>query len=390
MIFESPSFLRITPWLLAPALTACCLFASEQGPADSLRIAFQSDRAVVSGVVPTEEDIAAITTMIQEARPGLKVDHADLQAAPGAPILNAADLDRLLTEIALSTNEGHMTLSPTHLDIGGMTDSVLARSVLRLRAKPFLKGRSLIDHICIVTSDELPSINVALATGKSVPAIVAPSTDPTVPPPTPEVPFETPGIRLESLLSTLSLFGQIDHLAGRTPATAVSLRAVPLKAAESPPPTDEVSLPSEPQAPVPTGPTVEAVSSVYFARNSFFLQVNQEGVFNDLAKRVLAQGSSGVTIAVQTLTPPTGSAVLNEYLTERRNEEVLKFLGELGISSERILTRTLPSSSNFDTGEVRISLIIPPSAPVTNPKVNEQTTEISAQSVPLSSGEVAR
>lgn len=351
------------------------------GPADAakeqprLRVYFGDQSAEIQGELNSESDAEIILAAVREVRPDLALDRERLIIQPGKLTPNLKDLRSLLAEIAISTYQGLIEIYPDRLVVGGLTDSIVTRSAVRIRAKPLLVGRTLIDHVCIVTPDDLPSLDIALASGQVVaPALVAEVVEQ---PSIPQAPFEAPGLRLETLLSTLRLLDRIDSLAGRSPAPqtspiTVSLRAMPLEE-ESPATGEPGAIPQEAS---PSLPRREMLPSLYFSRNSFFLQTDQAAVLETIAKQLLSSESSEAPIQLDAIVPAGGSTAFNEYLGERRTAEVVKLLQERGVSASRFRINRSSATASFDSGEIRLSVEIPvvPSTPTANENSNSKVS----------------
>ncbi len=339
--------------LALAALLACLPLRGEETP--DLRVVFGPKSAVLSGRVDSEATAAALVAAAKSARPDLSPDASGLLVDPEVVLPAFSDLRSLLEEIALSTHEGRFELWPERLVIGGLTDSVVSQSALRIRAEPILADRRLDIQLRVVPTDELPKIDVALSHGRIVPAErpgpgLAPSE---------ETPFEAPGLRLDKLLATLHLLGDPTRLGGSPPASApppspgAALRAQPLETPDAPP----VPPPAEdPFVPLP---------SILFSRNTFLLQANQNPVIDALAESLLSPSQLGARVRIEALKPAGGSAAFNDYLCERRTAEVARFLTERGVAPSLFALRTTETNSPVDTGEVRLFVeSLPPPAPV--------------------------
>ena len=341
-------------------LAACVIAGAADAPL--LRVAFETGRVVVSGRVRTEAEVAAILAALKEARPDLPPDPTGLVVDPSAPLPDLGEMPGLLAELGLSTHEGRLELWTDRIVIGGLTDSLVTQTALRIRAEPFLPGRSLHNRLCIVGTDDLPKIEVSLSAAKADPATAA-SMAPSVVPP--QGGWEPAGLSLSKLLSVIRLPGQIDRLSGKTPAAPAApapLRAEPLgPEAAAPPPAGP--MPSTPLTATPVQ-TFETLPSVLFSRNSFLLQANQQTPIEALVKHLLAPGRRGAPVRIEAVKACGGSSAFNDYLCERRAAEVARFLGEGGVDAATMRIKTVESSSPIDSGEVRLFVEILPPPPV--------------------------
>ncbi len=327
-----------------------------------LRIVFGPRSTILSGRIASEATAEVLVNTVKTARPELPPDPSGLVIDPGAPEFPAGDLKSLLAEIALSTHEGRLEIWPDRLVIGGLTDSLVTQSALRIRAEPFLRSRILQNRLCIVSTDDLPDIAVALADGSKVAMEVPTAAEAK---PRVETPFEAPGFRLEKLLAALALLADPAKLGAppALPATPLSsattpMRAEPLPAATEPLPESGTSQPMKLTAtPVET---LEPLAPVSFSANSFLLQANQNATLDTIAKHLLSPGRTGVTVRLDAMKPSGGSSTFNDYLCERRISEVTRLLAERGVDPSILRTDTVNSRSPIDSGEVRITVVIPP------------------------------
>ncbi len=350
-----PSLLRLPHGAASAlaALFACLPLFGEEVP--DLRVVFGPETTALSGRVDSEATAAALVAAVKSARPDLSPDPSGLAIDPAAALPAFSDLRSLLDEIALSTHEGRLELWPDRLVIGGLTDSLVTQSALRIRIEPILAGRTFNNQLCVVATDDLPKIDVALSHGQMVPAD-GPAAGPA---PAVETPFEAPGVRLDKLLATIHLLGDLDRLAGRAPAVPPS--GEPLRAQ----PVEMTSGTAPPLAP-PAADPFEALPSVHFSRNTFLLQANQIPTLDALAQSLLSPSRLGARVRIEALKPKEGSSAFNDYLCERRAAEVARFLTERGVAPSLFTLRTLGTDSPVDSGEVRllVETLAPPAAPV--------------------------
>lgn len=344
--------------LLWPLLALLAWPCAAETEAPVLRVVFGERTATVSGRVPSDAAAESLAAAVSGVRPDLALDRSGLSVDPAVKLPADSDLRSLVAELGLSTHEGRLEIWDRHLVVGGLTDSLVTRSALRIRAEPFLVGRELHDQICIVDSDDLPSIDVALSKSPT-----GAGADPGSPPPVAEQAFEVAGIRLEKLLPAIRMLSRIDELAGRAAPPATTLRAQPLEAA---PQTVPAGAPQIGMAAVPATMPVarfETLPSVFFSRNSFLLQANQEATLDELAKLLASPPLKGASIRVEAVKASGGSSAFNDYLCERRTAEVARLLAERGVEPGLVATATTSSPSAVDGGEVRVQVEIPPPPP---------------------------
>jgi outer membrane protein OmpA-like peptidoglycan-associated protein len=365
-----------------------CLILCATAPASEaplLRIAFEENAVVVSGRVRTEAEVATLAEALKGARPDLVPDLAALSVDPSVPLTDLGEMPSLLAELGLSTHEGRLELWEDRLVIGGLTDSLVTQSALRIRAEPFLKGRSLHNRLCIVGTDDLPKIAVSLSGAKVDPQMAAPAATPVIPP---TGGFESAGLSFSKLLAVIRLPGQIDRLAGRTaaaPAPPAGLRAEPLGPAErSAPAAPTATMPATPLTATPVQ-TFETLTPVLFSRNSFLLQANQQATIEGLVKHLRSPARRGAPVRIEAVKASGGSTAFNEYLCERRAAEVARFLSEGGVDPALLRTKSVESSSPVDSGEVRLFVEILPPEPEPQPDPTSDTDDGAPAKPPASS-----
>lgn len=331
-----------------------------------LRVAFEVRTVMISGRVDTEANAEAIVKALHNARPDLTADRSGLAIDPSVSLPDLSEFPSLLAELGLSTHEGRLELWPDRLVIGGLTDSLVTQSALRIRAKPLLEGRALHNRLCIVSTEDLPKLDVSLANSNVGVMEVAP---PVVAVAAPVGSFEMPGLSFAKLLAVMRLPGQIDRLSGKTAAPAPPMPAVGTLRAEplgTGAPSNTADAPPVAAMPLTATPvqTFETLSSVLFSRNSFLLQANQQATIEGITKHLLSAARRGAPVRIEALKASGGSTAFNEYLCERRAAEVARFLTEAGVAPSLLRVKTIESSSPIDAGEVRLFVeILPPAEP---------------------------
>lgn len=354
----------IVSLLLCPALVlAVSAGLSDDGPLFSVR--FSQKSITFTGKVDSTETTEALSAVVQSARPDLKISTEGLVVDPASPFPQLGDVKSLLAEIGLSTHEGVLEMWPDRIVIGGLTDSPVTQTALKIRVDPLLKNRSLINRVCIVGSDELPKIDISLASGK--PGALAAEA---VPPPTVGPAFEVPGILLEKLFPAIVMLNSFDRLEGKAGNPGDPVRAMPLLTdAEAGMPegsgTPAASAPATPMLMATPVQEYELLPSVRFSRNASILQSNQTTILDELAKRLLSPERIGAPVFIEGVIPAGGSAALNDYLAERRSAEVVRLLQERGLDPKLLLTGVIRSPSPADEGEVRlrVEILLPAAAP---------------------------
>jgi hypothetical protein len=338
---------------LIPVLAGTLGAAPGGNPELSLR--FGDSTIALSGRVDSEETAQNLAAAALGARPDLQVVNEGLVIDATAELPAFSDLRSLIAELGLSTHEGRLEIWPDRVLIGGITDSVVTLTALRIRLEPIRGERRFINHICIVGTEYLPKIDVSLTSR-------APGTDPATIDLTParEQAFEVPGLLVEKLFPTLLMLSDFDRLEGKTPAAnpaASPLRAMPLEMTDAGAgATSAALLTSLPTAPVQQ---YETLPSVRFSRNSFLLQANQEPIFEELTRYLVSPDRRGRTVHVEAVKASGGSGAFNDYLCERRSAEVIRILTERGADAAVMKPGVINSPSSVDEGEVRVKIEIP-------------------------------
>lgn len=347
--------------LRQPATFLRCLIAvlvASSGPilAESpiFSVQFGTRTIVFAGRIDSGEAGQNLAAAAINARPDLAISTEGLVIDPSTSLPNIADIKSLLEELGLSTHEGRFEIWPDRILVGGLTDSLVTLTALKIRLEPVLRGRRFVNHICIVSTEDLPKIDVSLSGSIPAPSsTINPGKKPII-----EHPFESPGLLVEKILPTLLMLGDFDRIEGRTNTPSGPLRAMPVEMTE----TGPASSPPTPGV-IPIATPVqqyETLPSIYFSTNSFLLQANQAPIFDDLAKHLLAPDRRGRLVILESMKPSGGSAAFNEYLSERRGEEVKRFLAERGVDAATLTAKVAESLSPVDKGEVRLRIEVPP------------------------------
>ncbi len=297
---------------------------------DSLSIVFREKDILFRGVLPDAETAEALAAAANSARPSLRVVNDGLVYDSSRPFPSLSLFRSLVREVGLSAHEGWIDWSPRELRIGGLTDSVVTSSVLRLRARPLLDGRSYVDRICIVPTEDLPEIPVVLSSGEkrrafSFDANRAANSEPET--------FEPPGILLTKILPLISKTSDPGWLAtGR--ATPRTMAASSTAAGWTGPPEVEVR----------------------FARNSFLLADAETATLTRLAGAILATPGEAPLIRLETSRPRSGTDAFLNWLSGRRITEIAEQLAGAGIDPRTILPEVRTTAAAADDGVVRLRI----------------------------------
>jgi hypothetical protein len=330
--------------LLSP-LFLTVVFADDSPPL--LSVIFGDREVALQGTIDSEETATEIANEIKAVRPDLAITNAGLKIEPGAELPNKRHIISILVELGLSTHEGRLEIRDESILVGGLTDSLVTMTALNLRTEPILEGRKLINHVCLVHTDDLPDISVKLASGETAKAVLDFDFHPTA-----EQVFEAPGLPVEKWFPAVVMLSDFNRLEGKALLTAtpveetIKLIATPAELVMAPTPAE-----SEPR--------FAKLESIRFSRNTFFLQANQQLVVAETAKRLQEGELADLPVVLEAVKVSGGSGAFNEYTCERRLTEARSILKELGVSEARFLTRIRESDSQIDTGEIRVLVELP-------------------------------
>lgn len=361
---------------LFPALLlfggAAGLLASDEAPLFEVR--FTRDGVTFAGTVDTEENALILAESVKAIRPDLKILNRGLKIDPGTAMPSLSDLKSLLAELGITTHEGRFSLYEDSLIIGGMTDSRITPTALRIRLEPFLKGRQFINRLCIVNKDDMPKLSVRLSSGETS----GPLLDFDVAPTEVEA-FELPGLSIANLFPMILTLSDLSRLTGKPSMTEGGaperpLQAVPLLQVKNiggrkTPPVPGVlrAIPAEPQ------PTYVPLPSIFYTRSSFLLQANQESSIESVVKQLSTPPLAGHPVFIRPVKSSSQSGAFGDYLVEKRREATKELLVGRGIPAGRMTLETVEDQSSADSGEVRIIVRIPPPPP--EPEGTAETVE---------------
>lgn len=371
------------------ALTFLLLSGKAALPAEVAKfsVKFTETKAIFTGHVPSKEYGEALAGTVKQSRPDIKIVNDDILVDQSMEMPPLEILKSVLEEIELSMHEGKLSVDDQSITVSGLTDSMVTVTAITIRLEPIRDHRQIITHICIVPTEDLPVLPVYLSDGKRS----RPSLD-FEPIPKPADLFVVPGILPEKLLSLVT-FGL-----GKPPSAKsqpYKLRAVPTttihqsplspRSAESAPSATaslQSQLPGSDQPetprPWPTGPSFLKLNPVLYSRNTFLLQANQEPVFLETVKQLKSPQLSGKKIIIRVVKPATGATAFNEWLCDRRAEDVKQRLADRGIPTALLSSEVVASKNTIDTGEVGLFVQIPAPQPTTAPN---SSTEKNATAV---------
>jgi hypothetical protein len=344
---------------LGPVFSGALAAAPDGNPELSVR--FGDATIVLSGRVESKEASQNLAAAALSARPDLQIINEGLVIDATVELPPFSDLRSLIAELGLSTHEGRLEIWPDRVLIGGITDSVVTLTALRIRLEPIRGERRFINRLCIVETEYLPKIDVSLTSrvhGEPLTAIAPPGGR--------EEAFELPGLLVEKLFPTLLMLSDFDRLEGKQSVpSGAALRAMPLEMTDAETGTGTGANGAMAPTLLATLPAAmpvqqyETMPSVHFSRNSFLLQANQEPIFEELIRYLLSPDRQGRAVLVEAVKTSGGSGAFNDYLCERRSAEVIRFLSERGVDATVMKTGVINSPSLIDEGEVRVKIEIP-------------------------------
>ncbi|MEC5125899.1 OmpA family protein [Verrucomicrobiales bacterium BCK34] len=325
----------------------------------SLEVRFLERKVSFSGAMDSEETGQRLANAVRSVRPDLAIVNAGLTISPDIEMPDVGDLESALTELGISTHLGRIEIRPDSILVGGITDSVVTITALRIRLNSLLEGRRFINRICIVPSADLPEIKVSLSSNSGEAELLDFEYHPSA-----EEVFEAPGLPLKKWFPTLVMLSDFDRLEGKkkAPLVAQPIIAMPVGGNDAAMDADRIFEALEAQDSTPQ-PTFQTVGSIRFSRNAFLLQANQEPAIAEVTKALTSPELKGLDVILKPVKASGGSGAYNDYICEKRADEVKRILSETGLSLANLSTELIASSSPIDDGEVQIVVKIPPPPP---------------------------
>jgi len=256
-----------------------------------LEIRFTDRNVSFSGNIDSEETGQRLAGVVRSVRPDLAIINAGINVSQDVVMPDMKDLENVLTELGLSTHEGRIEIRPGSILIGGVTDSIVTITALRIRIQSLMEGRRFINRICVVTSDDLPDIKVSLSANEGESELLDFEYHPSK-----EERYEAPGFPLSKWFPTFVMLSDFDRLEGKKKALLVAqpLIAMPI-GDEVTRDTDLVFEALEEEDSIPQL-TYETIGSIRFSRNAFLLQANQEPMIEALSKALTSPAFKGIAV----------------------------------------------------------------------------------------------
>ncbi|MEM6279196.1 MAG: hypothetical protein AAF733_06935 [Verrucomicrobiota bacterium] len=324
-------------------------------------VRFTREGVAFAGRMDTEENALELAESVQSVRPDLPILNHGLQIDETAQTPSLSDLKSLLAELGLSTHGGRVSLYENSVEIGGMTDSRISLTALRIRLQPILNGRPLVNRLCIVSEGDMPKLQVQLSSGETAGPLLNFDVIPTA-----AESFELPGLSLANLFPMVLTLSDLSRLNGTANENSIgkklaTLQAVPLVRTNEPPGKPERGVPAVLRAiPAEPQPLLVSLSSLFYTRHSFLLQANQDEKIEEIVKQLSAPPLSGHTLLLRAVKSNAQGNAYGDYLVEKRGNAAKELLTERGIPEARITLDPITLSSRVDTGEVRLVVRIPP------------------------------
>lgn len=350
-------FLRLVIPFYFVQVILCPVSSRAESPLD-FSVVFGDRKVSFSGTIDSEENAQALADSVKAVRPDLAIVNEGLKINPEVTLPDLSQIKSVLVELGISTHEGRLEIREDAILIGGLSDSLVTLTALNLRSEPILNGRKLINHVCLVHTDDLPDISVKLASGETFKAVLDFDIHPTA-----EQVFEAPGLPVEKWFPAVVMLSDFNRLEGKAPLTATPVEEV-IRLIATPTESGMPPALAEPE------PRYADLESIRFSRNTFFLQTNQQLVVAETAKRLQEGELAELPVILEAVKARGGSGAFNDYTCERRLTEALSILKEFGLPEQRFVTRIRESDSQIDAGEVRVIVELP--IPEPEPEVDSE------------------
>lgn len=327
-------------------------------------ILFKRSKITFSGSIDAKETADSLAGTILDVRPDMNVVDAGMDFNDDVKLPDRKLLESLIVEIALSTDEGVFEISDDVLVVGGLTDSVVAESVIRLRARALLGKRRYQEQICLVPVEDLPDAPVLLSSGETRKAFTF---EQKLEQKKQEASYETPGIMLTKIRSLIegtadpSIYPEITVQDPMLMSAVVEIPeplVVPAEIASQgmKEDTESEEIPPESGALSP----YEEFGPILFARNSFVLQTGQREMIEELVPVLKAEPWVGHPIIVRSLIYSSGADAFSSWISEKRLAEAVRLLSIAGIHPNFLKAETAKTLDRIDKGEVKILITKPP------------------------------
>ena len=375
----------------------------------------------VEGVLRSESEARGILLAIRSVRPDLRVSVEKLMidpSAPAVPVLN--QIPDFIEELSLTTHEWDLCVKPSEFLVSGQTDSLVTHAtfeamlnIVRFESDS-LKTRNL---ICLVATADLPEVprnlpnalteheeffknmptaermanSLVAATAQSNPADISFAGSLATPP---SLMSRLLNLELAGLGKKITnsadagllvpdrlnwLFLEADRALHTPPPLIATIIATPLsdegaEAQEDSTPVFVASLvqvePAEPARPplskrflMRAKPknkrNLKVLGRVPFGSQSFMLQTTQMTAVDKFAGELLTDLRINDDVILLARVGGTGTDAFNEWVSNKRVEEVKRSLLSSGIAKERIsveLKAARSDDENLNTVEIRVPI----------------------------------
>ncbi|MEO0414312.1 MAG: hypothetical protein AAF226_05110 [Verrucomicrobiota bacterium] len=340
--------------------------ATQEEAEFELNFQFTRTKILFSGSVGSKASAHELAEAVRSARPELTVVNNGIHVVDGIDEPDIDALKSVIAEVGVSTHESRFSFDNQKIFVAGVTDSQVSVSILELRIQPLLESREFVSQVCIVPSDELPSVPLLLSTGERRGGGI--DLDRQI---SPEELFEAPGINVLKLGAFLNGTENFDALGGEQFAVAsatvdslfsssdagptflddaaLKAKALAIVRAESQAAIMSTSSQSSVSTPVSVyGSPYLQLETVRFGRASFLLDSSQAQLLLALSQKLNHPDLTGKDVLLRSTMPSVGSVAFNDWLGRRRAAELKQKLLNIGVTSRSFRTELVPSGQGTD------------------------------------------
>lgn len=311
---------------------------SHSGPPLPVQVRFWADETELTGALPDEATADRLRLAVLKARPDRPL-HDRLIIDPGRSQLSLpppGQWSGLLLELALSTLDGSLLVTPETFAVSGLTDSLVTHAAVSERLKPLRPdpgGRAVVNRLCLVTPEDL-----AL--------------------PQPRRP--RPALRPKPLGRIPVALAEADY--GPPPAP---VRASPVPATE---------VPGTAASPSPDGAggaereePFEHLEAVSFATHSHLVRYQQFRRIDAVIDRIRSMTDKPDRIVLRGFPDQAGRGDYERWLGESRARAVKQAFVDGGVPEERLSIEAAPPQPRGSPRFGTVAILIPQPAPAAAP-----------------------
>ncbi len=378
LYWREDNLLRIIQKLWAAVVASLCISLSlggdstRRGESDGVPpfvLQVSGSQVFFSGGVPDKTQADLLANALLSARPDLQVKNAGIVFDSAADLPTAELLRSLLIEVVLSLHEGEVEIGEDFVLVGGLTDSIVTTSVIRIRLAPLLGDRVFIDQICQVPTADLPEVPILLSSGESRQPFAF---DLDVRE-NESAQFTPPGLLLDKVRRLIDSTADMGLLQTGRPTTDDALQNV----ASIPVAVGAVGSPAGGQSvlPVPAVPLdpYVAFGSLLFVRNTASPQQGQRDQIAGIAASLNSLQWAEQAIELRVSVYRSGAPSFAKWLGERRRDELRQWLIAAGVAEGRIKAKLIEVTDGIDQGLAQVMVMRLP--PVVAIPVAEETEQ---------------